>query len=169
MSKRMSRWGVGPLFGLLSALVAAPVLTIDWLKRPAFAIRAMPDGLRIGLGIALLVLGVTFYVFSIVSVMRAYSEDRLITSGAFRFCRHPVYAAWAVFGVPGMVLLWNSWLAFLVPVAMIALIHILARKEERHLCERYGDAYREYQKRVPTVIPLGFLVPKEDDAADKPS
>jgi protein-S-isoprenylcysteine O-methyltransferase Ste14 len=30
---------------------------------------------------------------------------------------------------------------------------LLARKEERQMLEKFGDEYREYQRRVPRFIP----------------
>ena len=32
---------------------------------------------------------------------------------------------------------------------------LLAREEERHMLQKFGDVYRQYQRRVPMFIPRG--------------
>lgn len=80
---------------------------------------------------------------------------RLITSGAYRCIRHPLYAslillALGVFlkdpSLPGIALVAGAGLgAFLT-----------ARIEERFNLERFGDPYREYMGRTKRFIPFIF-------------
>jgi len=69
-------------------------------------------------------------------------------------CRHPVYGAWVVFNVPGMVLFFNSWLGLVVPILMYVTLRLLVRSEEEHLEQTFGEEYREYRSRTPAVFPL---------------
>lgn len=79
-------------------------------------------------------------------------EQRLVTEGMHARMRHPIYLA-ALLMVTGWTVgsglladyLLLAWALLAFPV-MIAL-------EERELVARFGDAYRDYQKRVPAIIP----------------
>lgn len=85
MSKRMSRWGVGPLFavGMLSGVAA--VIGVDTLAGHAFTIPWLPAPLRIVLGVASMFGGVAFYVAAAVAVMRAYDAGTLLTQGVYGY------------------------------------------------------------------------------------
>jgi protein-S-isoprenylcysteine O-methyltransferase Ste14 len=45
-------------------------------------------------GIIIILLGIPFYLSSLVSVMRAFKAGRLVTSGVYGMCRHPVQHGW---------------------------------------------------------------------------
>ena len=72
-------------------------------------------------------------------------------------CRHPVYAAWVVFFVPAVMLFFNTWLGLTAPLFMYVVIRVLVDKEEIYLEEMFGEAYLLYKKRVPLVLPIGWL------------
>lgn len=80
------------------------------------------------------------------------SEHRLVTSGIRAQVRHPVYLghlcemlAWSV----------GSSLAVCYGLTAFAAVTgaIMIRLEDRELEERFGEEYREYQRRVPAVVP----------------
>jgi methanethiol S-methyltransferase len=79
-------------------------------------------------------------------------EQQLVVSGIRERVRHPIYLghlcellAWSI----GSGLL-ACWVLTGFAVATGAL---MIRHEERELVERFGDAYREYQHRVPMLLP----------------
>jgi protein-S-isoprenylcysteine O-methyltransferase Ste14 len=85
----------------------------------------------------------------------ALSEDHeLIRSGPYHWIRHPIYTS-----MLGMTLAtlagWTWW-----PMAIAALIFFLAgtevriRAEDRLLAGRFGEAFSEYQKSTPALIPF---------------
>jgi protein-S-isoprenylcysteine O-methyltransferase Ste14 len=76
-------------------------------------------------------------------------DEPLIASGFHAYVRHPLYAA-------GFLILWGSAttdLALATAVWGSLYLAIGAQYEERRLVRLYGDAYREYQRRVPAFIP----------------
>lgn len=91
--------------------------------------------------------------------MRAYNADALVTNGIFRCCRHPLYASWVVFIVPGIVLLANSWIGLTTPVVMYFLLRSLVKAEERYLESVFGSDYLDYKSVVPCILPYGWMVP----------
>ena len=157
MNEKMSRWGIGPVFASLSAGYGMIMLAISRYFRPAFQIDVVPHWLIFTLGISLIVVGVPFFIISVTTVMRAYNADELVTNGIFRFCRHPLYASWVVLLVPGIVLLVNSWIGLTAPIFMYLVLRTLVRKEEVYLESAFGSDYSDYKRKVPCILPYGFL------------
>ena len=152
----MTRFGVGP-WVILLFLAGAAIL---------FAVRAhFPDTFRFGIGsqvlrpagFALLAAGLALWLTAIVAVQRAISQRRLVTTGAFAFCRHPVYASWAVVITPAIGLLLDTWLAFVLAVVFGVAVRAAVASEERNMETLFGDEYRAYCRRTPAVLPFGWL------------
>jgi protein-S-isoprenylcysteine O-methyltransferase Ste14 len=157
MKEKMSRWGVGPVFASLSIGYGIMTLAISRRFHPLFRIGLAPSWLLSILGSALILIGVPFFVISVITVTRAFNSDMLVTDGIFRCCRHPLYGSWVVFIVPGIMFLVNSWLGLTTPLFMYLLLRKLIKKEEVYLEHEFGREYLEYEKRVPCVFPLGHL------------
>ncbi len=80
-------------------------------------------------------------------------DATLITNGAYRLVRHPIYS--------GIILGWTGWGLFnaneltsiLVIVLLFPFFDIKTRREERMLAAKF-PAYADYQTRVRKLIPL---------------
>ena len=76
--------------------------------------------------------------------------DHLVTEGAYRWVRHPIYTA-------GLVFLWampvQTVNRFALSLAISLYFVIGAILEERKLVQEFGDAYRQYRRQVPMLIP----------------
>ena len=75
--------------------------------------------------------------------------ELLVTGGLHRFVRHPLYLG-------AYMILWGGATGEfgLATAAWGSLyLYLGARFEERALLSIYGEAYRDYQGRVPAVIP----------------
>jgi protein-S-isoprenylcysteine O-methyltransferase Ste14 len=84
--------------------------------------------------------------------LRFERTSRLVTSGAYRYIRHPLYAsliclAWGTF------LKDISWLTFAVVAVTTAFLFATARVEERENVEHFGESYLEYSARTKMFIP----------------
>jgi protein-S-isoprenylcysteine O-methyltransferase Ste14 len=80
-------------------------------------------------------------------------NHEFVQSGPFRFIRHPVYFS-MILELAAFGLIFSAWWALLaVPFAFIPVLIMRLRLEEPALVEKFGDAYREYQRRVPMLIP----------------
>ncbi len=153
----MSRWGIGPIFASLSIGYGMIMLLLTRYFYPIFQIKVAPYHLLAIFGITLVVIGIPFFIISVVTVMRAYNADSLVTSGIFRCCRHPLYASWVVFIVPGIVLLVNSWIGLTTPVFMFVILRIFVNKEETYLEGVFGSEYLDYKRKVPCILPYGLM------------
>lgn len=104
-------------------------------------------------------LGYVFVIFGIVllarswrDVYRASRENRLVTTGTYAVVRHPQYLGIFV-ALFGQLIHWPTILTLaLFPFIVVAYVH-LAKKEERELLQRFGEAYATYQRQVPMFLP----------------
>lgn len=76
----------------------------------------------------------------------------LLDDGIYGRVRHPRYLS-AFIGVAAWSMMANYGVGYALAVLMIPAMWGLIRLEERELEGRFGDAYREYQARVPALIP----------------
>jgi protein-S-isoprenylcysteine O-methyltransferase Ste14 len=78
------------------------------------------------------------------------SPPRLVTGGLYRYVRHPLYTA-------GLVIIWlipiMTWNLLALIIGLSAYIIIGAYFEERKLLLDFGDAYAEYRRYTPMLVP----------------
>jgi protein-S-isoprenylcysteine O-methyltransferase Ste14 len=153
VEKRLSRFGIGPRTFVPSLIytLAAWAATSAWPG--VFSWRSRPDVVGTA-GIVLIAAGFLLWMVGVVTVMRAYSRDELVTSGAFALVRHPVYAAWITLVFPGLALLIRSWPMLITPLIAYAIFRRLIHREDEYLEQRFGQAYLDYRGRVNEVIPI---------------
>ena len=77
----------------------------------------------------------------------------LVTDGVYGVVRHPIYTGMFSMFL-GCALAISSWLGMLIGGALfLAGTALRIRSEEELLTAQFGDAYREYARRVPALIP----------------
>ncbi len=118
------------------------------------------DGLVAWSGIALFALGIAINVWAMATLRSLYTVrlsvqagHRLVTSGPYRWVRHPGYFGF-VLALPGMGLALGSLTMLAFTAAILAWIVSRIREEEAMLAEQFGNAYREYQRRTKRLIPF---------------
>ena len=78
--------------------------------------------------------------------------EKLQTTGAYSVVRHPQYLGWILAQI-GMSILLSAWYSTLFTPILTALIYLISKKEEDELTKEFGQEYKEYQKKVPMLIP----------------
>ena len=78
----------------------------------------------------------------------------LVTTGAFRRIRHPLYLGSMLFYL-GLVLATFSAASLAVFVIIFLFYNYIAAYEERLLEERFGEEYRRYRERSGRWVPRG--------------
>ena len=77
----------------------------------------------------------------------------LITTGIYKYLRHPMYAAHMVWAI-GQILILHNWIAgYSFIVTMLPFYFYRSRKEEEMLIEEFGDEYREYKQKTGALFP----------------
>jgi protein-S-isoprenylcysteine O-methyltransferase Ste14 len=84
---------------------------------------------------------------------KAYTTLAFKTPGPYRLVRHPLYAGWLMvfWAAPTMTV---GRLAFAVAMTVYILVAIWF--EERNLVEYHGQAYADYRRKTPMLIPSLF-------------
>jgi len=81
-------------------------------------------------------------------LLKSFNKEKLMTDGLYKIFRNPMYAAYMLFVVPGICLLFNSWLVLTTVIINSLLFFIFIRKEHRYLQEKFGKEYEEYLQKV---------------------
>ncbi len=150
----MTRFGIGPKWSLASLVAVVPLGVAGLLWPGLFEIELVPALARIIAGCLLLLVGIPFFVLALLTLHRGFPRGELFTRGVYACCRHPIYASWIVFLVPGIFLLMNSWAFAIAPLVMTLLLRCFVHVEETWLERTFQDRYRDYRRRVPAVLPL---------------
>ena len=154
--------------------------TRDWDKRSAslwdFANAVAPIGMMLGfttigriqtgsnllalIGVALLISGIALRWTAIYTLGRFFTpkviiqpDHRLISSGPYRFLRHPSYTG-ALIAHLGLGLSFSNWFSLALSsipylVATLYRVHV----EELALKEALGDEYLRYSKKTKRLVP----------------
>ena len=150
--------------------VLAPIGYLCWLWRePVLAPRYPPRLVFVIVGVLLYLLAAVIEIKCrrhlkariLVGVPELSAEDpgRLLTEGIYAHTRNPRYLD-LIIAVIGFALITNyrvmHWLALLC----IPGLYVVILLEERELRQRFGEAYEDYLRRVPRLVPRswGFLL-----------
>ena len=107
-------------------------------------------GLEMAIGMVLVVGGILLIAKG---WMRVHgSRGRLVTDGVYATMRHPQYTGIFI-AVFGQLVHWPTLLTLALAPVIVWIYVRLARREEARMIERFGDAYRQYQRRVPMFFP----------------
>ena len=80
-------------------------------------------------------------------------DHELIVHGLYRRIRHPMYAAIFLFAVAQALLLQN-WLAGWAGFVTFAILYLVRTpREEKMMCEFFGESYRNYMQRSGRLWP----------------
>lgn len=107
-------------------------------------------------GIAILVSGMVMMIAAMAEFrsMRRVSGrqvDRLITTGAYRWSRHPQNIGWAL-AMVGIAIAGRSGAALLLATLFWIMFLIYVPAEERYLHRVFGQAYQKYCARTGRVL-----------------
>jgi protein-S-isoprenylcysteine O-methyltransferase Ste14 len=75
----------------------------------------------------------------------------LVTEGAYRRCRHPLYQAVLICSL-GVVLALGSLVHLGLLLALAIVLSLKARREERRLCQLF-PGYQTYRASTPAIVP----------------
>jgi protein-S-isoprenylcysteine O-methyltransferase Ste14 len=143
-------FGFGMWLTLIAYLIHPPLVGWGQLH--------LPDWLR-WLGVVLVVAAIPLLVWmfrtigkNITQTVAIREGHQLITSGPYRYIRHPLYTFGGML-IVGFILLSANW--FLALCAAIAWTFLLLRlpKEEAKLIQAFGDEYRQYMSTTGAFLP----------------
>ncbi len=148
-------FGVGPVY-VVSILL--PTLGAVLLRDHP----ALTSGRLTSLRLLLMCIGALFITLSVFIWIQAVivskldeniKKNHLVTSGVYAWVRHPVYSAFMLLCTGMLLIAGNAWF-FILPFLYWGLLTVLMQHtEEKWLKDRYGNAYKEYCRRVNRCWP----------------
>lgn len=142
--------GVAGMLGLFAYMVNP-----SWM---AWSSVMLPVWLRwVGVGIGGVDGGLLVWTFrtlgrNLTDTVVTRAEHTLVTSGPYRWVRHPFYDAVVLCTVANSLAAAN-WFLFLAGALFFVLIMVRTRKEEENLVTRFGDGYRAYMQQTGRFLP----------------
>lgn len=117
----------------------------------------VPDHAALAMVGAVLVVGGLGFVYAGILTFRRFRTavypnrpaKLVVETGPFALTRNPMYVGMTVFYLGMLLLMRSVWALALLPAVLVALQHFVIRREERHLTEKFPDAYAAYRARVP--------------------
>ena len=165
-----------PTLGIYTGLMTLPfiaVLTILFTQFPLSLIGMVTEFLMMSfmsVGVLLAnvvtVAGILVILYSVI-YFQLHKKEGLITTGPYRFIRHPQYAGFLLMtlGLTAFSYWWLSntfgigWLSKEATVALwfvqLGIYVGLAILEESHLTKKFGDQYGKYKTQTSFILPLG--------------
>lgn len=111
-------------------------------------------------GLVLFGLGCSLIFWSGVALGRMYSAEvtiqknhQLITTGLYRYIRHPRYLGVIFFAI-GLSLLFRSWISLAVSVPLLFVLLARIRDEEALMYKEFGQEWETYCKQSWRLIPF---------------
>jgi protein-S-isoprenylcysteine O-methyltransferase Ste14 len=118
----------------------------------------LPEWVRwLGVGSGILCVALIYWLFSsirsgITATSATRAEHKLVTSGPYRWVRHPLYTVGSSMFISFGIIADNWFIAVLGILAFLAMA-VRTPKEEANLIEKFGNEYREYMKQTGRFLP----------------
>jgi len=77
----------------------------------------------------------------------------LVTSGPYAWMRNPLYAGNGIMGLGWALMAGWIWEAAFAAIYFTLYTFIIIPSEEKFLTENFGEAYLEYKKNTPSMLP----------------
>jgi protein-S-isoprenylcysteine O-methyltransferase Ste14 len=136
------------VFATLAIIVAAALLL---MRHGLFSLAPLPIVLQVIAGALMVWARITFGLRSF-HFSANPTEGGLVTSGPYRYLRHPIYAAVLLLIWPG-VLANLSWKNLFLGLVITAGTIVRILSEERLLLEHFPE-YEAYARRTRRIIPF---------------
>ena len=142
--------GVASMLGLIAYMVNP-----SWM---AWSSLPLPERLRwTGVGVGVLAGGLLIWTLrslgkNLTDTVVTRTAHTLVTTGPYRWVRHPFYDAVALCVVANSLVAAN-WFLFLTGGSAFILMIARTRTEEKHLLGRFGDSYRAYIEGTGRFVP----------------
>ena len=109
----------------------------------------------VGIGTVLQYVACVVEIVALWKLNRSFSQvpeaNRLVTTGLYRYVRHPLYTAYFL-GFGGFTLIVNQPLLWLAFALFVGLEVIRAKAEERVLLDTFAE-YEQYKRRTGMFLP----------------
>jgi protein-S-isoprenylcysteine O-methyltransferase Ste14 len=146
------------IFGDIGQLISLAVFAVVWIgdsfffRLSTFLSRYVPLYVRLAF-LGLTVIAAVYLVRSghVVTSHKQKSKN-LVTTGAFRYVRHPLYLG-SMLVYLGLAISTLSLFSLALFIGIFIFYNYIAGYEERLLEAKFGEEYRKYKKKTGRWIP----------------
>lgn len=145
-------------FGDAGQLILLGVFLVIWagdsffLRRSTFLSGHVPLYVRLALLVVAGVCAVSLVKSGHVAVSGDARPSKIVSSGAFRYVRHPLYLGSILFFL-GLAVSTLSLLSVVVFVGIFAFYDYIASYEEKLMEEKFGADYSAYKEKTGKWVP----------------
>jgi len=142
--------GIATMLGLIAYMIDP-----DWM---AWSSISLPEWLRwTGVGLGVIAGGLLIWTLrnigkNLTDTVVTRRAHTLVSSGPYRWVRHPFYDAVALCVLANGITAAN-WFLLLTGSFVVVLLVVRTRTEEEKLLLRFGDSYRKYVERTGRFLP----------------
>ncbi len=160
---KMPRRGDGAAFLVPQAIIS--LATFGWLLSYLIVPQwitwsqvELPPWMRFGgAGLCVAAIGLFVWMFkhlgaNVTATAQTRPDAQLVTTGPYRWIRHPMYAFGLIWFL-AIVVLTASWFIAITGAGGFTFLLIRCRREEANLIEKFGDEYRAYMCRTGRFFP----------------
>ena len=135
--------------------LVAYLLNPAWMAWSAVELPLWLRWLGVGVGVTagtLLIVVMRSLGTNLTDTVVTREHHTLVTSGPYRWVRHPFYTA-AALAITADSLVTENWFLALTGAVLIALLVMRTGTEEQRLIARFGDGYTDYMGRTGRFLP----------------
>jgi protein-S-isoprenylcysteine O-methyltransferase Ste14 len=136
------------LVGFILAFIASGIDTLFGLKNFAAEPILLIGILLIILGFSIRVWATYYFYINKMKVIVLHTQNKLVTSGPFRFSRNPLYLGGNVFIFLGASLALGTPVGVIITILHLPIVDMMIRREETQLEKTFGKDWLEYKKKV---------------------
>ena len=142
------------------------ILGLIWINLPVWGDAPLTPGKLVAQALFMTSVLLPLHAFVLLRRLGTPSETRrdkallgfektttLVTAGAFRFIRHPMYTA-LICLVWGIFLQQFTWPGLGLALMATALLVVTAFREEKECLAHFGAAYQDYMRRTRRFVPF---------------
>ena len=142
--------GSGKKIGRMALPFLAAGVVLNMLF-PAFFSVGGPGFALMAVSVAVLVVGIVIWLWSVALIVSKVPKKELITSGPYALMKHPLYTGVALLVLPWAGFLFNSWLGLAIGAVIYIGCRLYAPEEEGMLSRAFGEKWDVYCHKV--VLP----------------
>lgn len=109
--------------------------------------------MRLIIFIVLSATGLIIFIWSVISLKPNMRAKTLVTNGAFKYFRHPLYAAFLSFFNFGFAVFLNNWIFIIWAILLHPIWHILIVEEEKMMKNIFQGDYEKYCSKTGRFFP----------------
>ena len=148
MHSKMKITGVAPKIAIPTFIYLALAILITYQYNGLFKITSNDRTVIVTIGVILILFGVVIVAMCGRKLLKTFDKGILMTDGLYKIFRNPMYAAYLIFVIPGISLVFNSWLAMTTVIINYLLFSFLIKSEYKYLHEKFGKEYEDYLSKV---------------------